>query len=93
MEGHPSGQPSWIARGALETGALEMESVESGDRQNEGQLLTAMFLSQWGVMERTWVSSAVRQSCPRRGGGLCQAAERTHQTSLSLFVLIYKMGL
>lgn len=63
-------------------------SVESGDRQNEGQLLTAMFLSQWGVMERT-----VRQSCPRRGGGLRQAAERTHQTSRSLFVLIYKMGL
>ena len=36
VEGHPSGQPSWIAPGALETGALETESVESGDRQNEG---------------------------------------------------------
>ena len=62
MEGHLSGQASWMASGALETGASE-----SGYRQKEGQL-TVLFPSWWGVTERLRVSSVARQSCPRGGG-------------------------
>lgn len=62
VEGHLSGQASWMASRALETGASE-----SGDRQKEGQL-PALFPSQWGVTERLRVSSVARQSCPRGGG-------------------------
>ena len=62
VEGHLSGQASWMASGALETG-----TSESGYRQKEGQL-TALFPSRWGVTARLRVSSVARQSCPRGGG-------------------------
>lgn len=57
VEGHPSGQASWMAPAA----ALETGTLESGDRRKEGQL-TVPF--QWGVTERLRVSSVARQSCP-----------------------------